>query len=227
MGGSLSSNDSNSAMKDDIDHENNGEQDGSFPSYHDRGAQDQLGSYYPSYSEIPSHTQLPLSCQYGTFPPQYSHPNGQYNQNQPNQPYGNHANGNVNPLQHNNNPAPPQTIIQFPSMPFGMPFGNWGKSLGWGGIGGANSNSNSNGSGSKEGSGGGGFLESYFFLSLLTSAIVVLILYKLNPPFIQKDSLDPMIIGPPSFTKLVLMALAVFFFFMFGPSLSKGFGFGF
>jgi hypothetical protein len=63
------------------------------------------------------------------------------------------------------------------------------------------------------------FIESYLFLCIVMTLVILLILWKKNPVFIQKEADDPMIQQRPSFFKLVFIGCLVFFIFLLGPCL--------
>lgn len=63
------------------------------------------------------------------------------------------------------------------------------------------------------------FIESYLFLCIVMTFVILLILWKKNPVFIQKEADDPMIQQRPSFFKLVFIGCLVFFIFLLGPCL--------
>lgn len=66
---------------------------------------------------------------------------------------------------------------------------------------------------------GHSFLESYFFLTLLVTFTILLIVWKKNPTLMQEESEDPLIQQKPSWTKLLVLGLVLFFIFTLGASL--------
>jgi len=63
------------------------------------------------------------------------------------------------------------------------------------------------------------FLKSYFFLCLLITFIIVLIIWKKNPVFIQREGEDPLIQQRASYAKLLFVGILLFLIFYLGPSL--------
>lgn len=62
-------------------------------------------------------------------------------------------------------------------------------------------------------------LESYTFFSFVVTVLILFILWKKNPIFIQKEGTDSMIQERPSFAKLTILGIILFLGMVFGPKI--------
>jgi hypothetical protein len=65
------------------------------------------------------------------------------------------------------------------------------------------------------------FVESYFFISIVCTLLILFILWHKNPRWMQQSSDDPLVQQPPSVAKLLLIGVLTLSIFSVGPSLSK------